>query len=162
MSATELPAFLWEDNGKKYDKEDMCSGLFRGFYLERASLSVSCDCYSWPLLEQVARHIFTGPSTAHGGESRAVRSCNAILHRMDKVEAAHIAYAAVLVGAMNNTLIIWLTFTTQARFGISSQSRWSEKDGCFNYHNFYYITQDVINECEDVQWKESLLKHYNM
>ena len=46
MSATELPAFLWEDNGKTYNEEDMYSGLFRGFYLERVGLSVSCDRYS--------------------------------------------------------------------------------------------------------------------
>ena len=46
MSASELPAFLWEDNGTKYDKEDMYLGLFRGFYLERVGLSISCDNYS--------------------------------------------------------------------------------------------------------------------
>ncbi|KAH0828575.1 hypothetical protein J3R83DRAFT_2845 [Lanmaoa asiatica] len=128
MSATKLPAFLWEDNGTKYNDKNIYSRLFHGFYLER-----------------VARHIFTGPSTAHGGDSHAVRSCNAVLHHMDKVEATHITYAAVL-----------------AHFRISSQSRWSEKDGLFNYRKFYYITQDVINECEDVKWKEGLLKHYNM
>ena len=53
-------------------------------------------------------------------------------------------------------------FESQARFRISSQSRWSEKDGRFNYHKFYYIAQDTINKCEDVKWWEELLKHYNM
>ena len=49
------------------------------------------------LLQQVAWHIFTGPSTAHGGDSHGVHSSNATLHQMDKVKATHIAYAAVLV-----------------------------------------------------------------
>ena len=43
---------------------------------------------------------------AHGGDLHGVRSCNVVLHRMDKVEAAHIAYAAVLVSAMRITLMV--------------------------------------------------------
>jgi hypothetical protein len=43
------------------------------------------------------RHIFTGPSTALGDDSRATRSCNASLHDMTTVEAEHIAYACVQV-----------------------------------------------------------------
>ncbi|KAG8219217.1 hypothetical protein J3R82DRAFT_40 [Butyriboletus roseoflavus] len=27
---------------------------------------------------------------------------------------------------------------------------------------FYYITMDLIDECEDIEWKEGLLKHFNM
>ena len=46
MSASELPAFLWEDNRTKYNEEDMYLGLFHGFYLERVGLSISCDNYS--------------------------------------------------------------------------------------------------------------------
>ena len=42
MSPSELPAFLWEENGKKYSDDDILSGLFRGFYLERVSVPVSC------------------------------------------------------------------------------------------------------------------------
>jgi len=43
------------------------------------------------------RHIFTGPSTALGDDSRATRLCNASLHDMTTVEAEHIAYACVQV-----------------------------------------------------------------
>jgi hypothetical protein len=43
------------------------------------------------------RHIFTGPSSALGEESRGTRAGNAELHGMTKVEAAHIAYACVQV-----------------------------------------------------------------
>jgi hypothetical protein len=42
-------------------------------------------------------HIFTGPSTALGDDSRATHSCNASLHDMTTVEAEHIAYACVQV-----------------------------------------------------------------
>jgi hypothetical protein len=45
MSATELPAFLWEDNGVKYDEEDIYLGLFCGFSLERVDLIVFDDYY---------------------------------------------------------------------------------------------------------------------
>jgi hypothetical protein len=45
MSATELPGFLWEDNGVKYDEEDIYLGLFHGFYLERVDLIVFDDYY---------------------------------------------------------------------------------------------------------------------
>lgn len=43
------------------------------------------------------RHIFTGPSTALGEDSRATRSCNASLHDMTTVQPEHIAYACVQV-----------------------------------------------------------------
>ena len=43
---------------------------------------------------------------AHGGDSHGVHSWNAVLHCMDEVEAAHIAYAAVLVSAMRITLVV--------------------------------------------------------
>jgi hypothetical protein len=43
MSATELPAFLWENNGAKYNEEEIYLGLFRGFYLEWVGVIVPCD-----------------------------------------------------------------------------------------------------------------------
>ena len=46
MSATELPAFLWEDNGSKFNEEDIYLGLFRGFYLEQVGLTDSYGRYS--------------------------------------------------------------------------------------------------------------------
>lgn len=81
---------------------------------------------------------------------------------MDNVEAAHIAYAAVLVSLIITVLTLQLMFASQARFGISSQLCWSEKDSRFNYWKFYYIVVDLIDECEDAKWKEDVLKHYNM
>jgi len=46
------------------------------------------------------RHIFMGPSTALGEDSRATCSCNATLHDMTTVEAEHIAYACVQVSCI--------------------------------------------------------------
>jgi len=43
------------------------------------------------------RHIFTSPSSAYGGETRATCTCNAALHNMTMVEAAHIAYGCLQV-----------------------------------------------------------------
>ncbi|KAJ8582679.1 hypothetical protein M405DRAFT_867637 [Rhizopogon salebrosus TDB-379] len=40
-------------------------------------------------------HIFTGPSTSLGEDSRATHSCNAVLHDITSVEAEHIAYGCV-------------------------------------------------------------------
>jgi hypothetical protein len=107
MSATELPVFLWKDNGSKFNKEGIFLGIFHGFYLEWVGLTDSYDHYSQLLPHQVARHIFTGPSTAHGGDFCRVHSCNAALHCMDKVEAAHIAYTAILVSLMDTDLTLY-------------------------------------------------------
>ncbi|KAG1768272.1 hypothetical protein EV702DRAFT_1203360 [Suillus placidus] len=105
MTANDFPAFLWSGNppGCDYDDEAMTEGLFQGY-----------------LIEHVLRHIFTGPSTALGQDSRATRTCNAALHNMTTVEAEHIAYACV-----------------QARFGISAQNKWLDIDGKFKYPEFY-------------------------
>ncbi|KAG1825458.1 uncharacterized protein BJ212DRAFT_1260159, partial [Suillus subaureus] len=96
------------------------------------------------LIYQIMRHIFTGPSTALGDDSRATRSCNASLHDMSTVEAEHIAYACV-----------------QARFAISNKNKWAEADGEFNYWAFYYNIIDFIHECEDRDWAQGLLKWWN-
>ncbi|KAH0827005.1 hypothetical protein J3R83DRAFT_4671 [Lanmaoa asiatica] len=95
-------------------------------------------------LERVMRHIFRGASTAFGEEPTGSRSCNAELHEMSKVVAPNIAYACL-----------------QARFNISSKSRWSEKDGAFNYRNFYYAVLDIIEDCADKEWTDSLLRFHN-
>lgn len=37
MTSTNFPAFLWEDNGRKFDIDNLFEGFFRGFYIERVS-----------------------------------------------------------------------------------------------------------------------------
>ncbi|KAG1805726.1 uncharacterized protein BJ212DRAFT_1486281 [Suillus subaureus] len=64
---------------------------------------------------------------------------------MSKVDAEHIAYAAV-----------------QARFGISSLDKWNDKDGYFHYSDFYTrITRLIHNRNFGGEWVDSLLAHYN-
>ena len=46
-------------------------------------------------------------------------------------------------------------------FNISSRNRWSEKDGAFNYRNFYYAVLDIIEDCVDKKWTDSLLQFHN-
>ncbi|KAG1774443.1 hypothetical protein EV702DRAFT_974801, partial [Suillus placidus] len=77
------PAYLYPGNipGNDFDPEDIIEGLFHGY-----------------LLERVTKHIFTSPSSAlKVGVSSGTRACNAKLHGMIRVEAEHIAYAAVQV-----------------------------------------------------------------
>ncbi|KIJ57754.1 hypothetical protein HYDPIDRAFT_34818 [Hydnomerulius pinastri MD-312] len=130
MPSDIYPVFSWSGDppADDFQEEDIYEGLFKGY-----------------LLERVMRHIFTGPSTALGEESRATRACNAELHDMAKVEAAHIAYGCVL-----------------ARFGITSKNRWSEKDGQFSYRRFYYHVLDDIESNDDQAWKDAILRHHNM
>lgn len=98
-----------------------------------------------------------------GGEARGSKPNNSELNLMDQVGGAHLAYAAVLVSTLYliDTSPI-LVLLIQARFALSSKSRWAEKDGIFSYRTYYYGLMDLIDECEDVAWKDSLFKHYNM
>jgi hypothetical protein len=68
----------------------MMFGFLEGYTLERVGIVIT------PLF-MLMRHIFTGPSTAYGGQSRGTRPCNAVLHHVTTVEAAHIAYGCVQV-----------------------------------------------------------------
>ncbi|KAG1763822.1 hypothetical protein EV702DRAFT_1051618 [Suillus placidus] len=130
MTASALPAFLWAGDlpGKDYDDDNMFEGMFEGH-----------------LLERTMRHIFTSPSSAYGGETRATRTCNAALHDMTTVEAAHIAYGCL-----------------QVRFGISAKNAWSEVDGDFNYRDFYNNIVDLIEDSPDPEWKDELLRAWNL
>jgi hypothetical protein len=58
--------------------------------------------------------------------------------------------------------LLILVLLIQARFALSSKSRWAEKGGIFCYHTYYYDLMKLIDECEDITWKDSLFKHYNM
>ncbi|OAX34738.1 hypothetical protein K503DRAFT_803343 [Rhizopogon vinicolor AM-OR11-026] len=92
----------------------MTEGLFQGY-----------------LLERVMHHIFTGPSTALGEDSRATRSCNLL-----KLNTLH--------------MVVY-----------SARNKWTEVDGLFNYRTFYYSIIDFIRECEDEDWVEKLFKWWN-
>ncbi|KAG1824735.1 uncharacterized protein BJ212DRAFT_1261032 [Suillus subaureus] len=91
------------------------------------------------------QHIFTSPLSAYGGETHTTRTCNAALHNMTTVEAAHIAYGCL-----------------QVHFSISTKNAWSEIDGAFNYQDFYNNVVKLIEDSPDLEWKEELLKAWNM
>ncbi|KAG2058679.1 hypothetical protein BDR06DRAFT_875719 [Suillus hirtellus] len=130
VTALALPAFLWAGDppGMDYDDDNMFEGMFEGY-----------------LLERTMHHIFTSPSSAYGGETRATCTCNAALHGMTTVEAAHIAYGCL-----------------QVRFGISAKNAWSEIDGAFNYQEFYNNIMDFIEDSPNPEWKHELLKAWNV
>ncbi|KAG2130823.1 uncharacterized protein EDB93DRAFT_1108269 [Suillus bovinus] len=85
--------------GKDFDPDNVQEGFLKGYYLK-----------------QVFRHIFTSPSSAliPDGETSTVRTCNAKLHGMEKVEPEHIAYVFI-----------------QSRFGITARDKWQETDGYY-------------------------------
>ncbi|KAG1720614.1 hypothetical protein EDB19DRAFT_1917834 [Suillus lakei] len=127
LTASALPTFLWAGDlpGEDYDDDNMFEGMFDGYLLER--------------------HIFTSPSSAYGGEMHTTRTCNAVLHNMTTVDAAHIAYGCL-----------------QVRFGISAKNTWSKINGSFNYRDFYNNIVKLIKDLPDPEWKEELLKAWNV
>ncbi|KAI6111121.1 hypothetical protein F5141DRAFT_1274468 [Pisolithus sp. B1] len=50
----------------------------------------------------------------------------------------------------------------EARYAISSRTKWAETDGTFNYRTFYYNIVDMIRESPDKDWVERLKKWWNM
>ncbi|KAG1804212.1 hypothetical protein EV424DRAFT_1544734 [Suillus variegatus] len=98
-------------------------------------------------------HPRTGLSTALGSQSRGARPCNAVLHDMNTVEAAHIVYGCVQ--------------PSYARFGLGAQNIWTEEDGDFKYRDLYRNIVELIEDlpngnCStmttDVMWQETTLK----
>ncbi|KAG2144820.1 hypothetical protein BD769DRAFT_1347572, partial [Suillus cothurnatus] len=147
VTAALWPAYLYpgDSPGQDFDPDDIIEGLFRGY-----------------LLECVAKHIFTSPSSAlSAGASNGTRPCNAKIHGMSVVEAEHIAYAAVQVRFSLSYMFSFLVSTCQARFGISSLDKWKDKDGLFHYSNFYYRITRLIRERRDGEWVDSLLAYFN-
>ncbi|KAG8218943.1 hypothetical protein J3R82DRAFT_4654 [Butyriboletus roseoflavus] len=94
----------------------------------------------------VARHIFLGPTSALKDEGKkGSKQSNCDLHDMVTVEPEHIAYVCV-----------------QTRFGISSMSVWSEKDGEFSYRDFYHYIITYIHNAVDRAWRDNLIKWWNV
>ncbi|KAG1855176.1 hypothetical protein DFJ58DRAFT_659984, partial [Suillus subalutaceus] len=130
MTASTLPAFLWAGDllGKDYNDDNMFEGMFEGH-----------------LLERTMRHIFTSPSSVYGGEMWVTRTCNAALHDMMTVEAAHIAYGCL-----------------QVHFGIRTKNAWLEVDSNFNYRDFYNNIVNLIKDSPNPERKDKILKAWNM
>jgi hypothetical protein len=81
---------------------------------------------------------------------------------MFEVEAEHLAYAAVQVKCiLLSTFFTYSVCAGQACFAISSLDKWKDKDGLFNYTDFYYRITRLIRERKDGEWVDSLLGYYN-
>ncbi|KAG6374560.1 hypothetical protein JVT61DRAFT_3909 [Boletus reticuloceps] len=113
---------------------------------------------------RVARHIFLGPTSALDMTlKRDTKSCNAFLHDMTIVEPEHIAYVCVQVSdPVSHLASKCLLVVFQTRFGISSMSCWSEKDGEFSYHELYRLVVSFICNAVDIDWRGDLLKWWNL
>ncbi|KAG1905245.1 uncharacterized protein F5891DRAFT_1183191 [Suillus fuscotomentosus] len=96
------------------------------------------------LLEQVMRHIFTGPSSDLCADSESVGTCpcNARLHNMMEVEAENIAYGS--------------------RFAIGLCNKWKEEDSTYNYRDVYYQIILTICDATDPSWAKALHEHWNL
>jgi len=84
---------------------------------------------------QVAKHIFTSPSSAlKAGISNGTCTCNAKLHGMTRVEAEHIVYATVIM------IHMLLTMHSQNLFHLPEQMHWQMMKGLWDvrleHHQF--------------------------
>jgi hypothetical protein len=72
LTANDFPAFLWSGNppGCDYDDDAMMDGLLQGYLIEHVSFSFNIIINITLLFVKVMQHIFTGPSTALGQDSR--------------------------------------------------------------------------------------------
>ncbi|KAH7881810.1 hypothetical protein F5I97DRAFT_2000613 [Phlebopus sp. FC_14] len=131
MGAEDFPTLFWSGSMPGDD----C--LFKSYFLVRVS--------QWSAYIKTAfDDLNLGPSSALGGDSRATRSCNAILHNMTTVEPEHVAYICM-----------------QACFRISSKSQWSEVDEELNYYAMYRGIVSFIRDAPDTAWRDELLKWWN-
>ncbi|KAG1788721.1 uncharacterized protein HD556DRAFT_1447573 [Suillus plorans] len=132
MRALVWPAMVYSGKiaGEHFNPQLVQNGLFEGY-----------------LLEQVMRHLFTGPSSALCTDSESVgtRPCNARLHNMMEVEAENIAYGVI-----------------QSRFTIGSRDKWKEEDGTYNYRDAYYRIISTIRDAPDPSWAKALHEHWNL
>lgn len=114
------------------------------------------------------RHIFTSPSSAYGGETRATRTCNAALHNMTTVEAAHIAYGCLQVRLLQAYILT--SHSILFRFVLVSALRTlgpksmvlSTTGNSTTYREFYNTIIELIEDSPDPEWKEDLLKAWNV
>ncbi|KAG6370493.1 hypothetical protein JVT61DRAFT_11986 [Boletus reticuloceps] len=91
MRSEDFPCLFWsgEMPGQDYNADNMLHGLFKSYFLVR-----------------VGRHIFLGPSSAFGGDTRTTRSCNAVLHNMSTVQAEHVGYICIQVGSWQCSTVL--------------------------------------------------------
>ncbi|TEB03971.1 hypothetical protein FA13DRAFT_1723520 [Coprinellus micaceus] len=111
----------------EYDPKDPWNGLLRS-----------------SLLVMAYKHIFTSPSSVHGGASKATRSSNARIHGMTSVTVASLAYVA-----------------TQVRFALSDSPSFCRTDLITDSEYFYNLVVDLLEDENERTEVGDLLQWWN-
>ncbi|TEB22596.1 hypothetical protein FA13DRAFT_1798685 [Coprinellus micaceus] len=122
---TVWPRFLYRYF--EYDPKDPWNGLLRS-----------------SLLVMAYKHIFTSPSSVHGGASKATRSSNARIHGMTSVTVASLAYVA-----------------TQVRFALSDSPSFCRTDLITDSEYFYNLVVDLLEDENERTEVGDLLQWWN-
>ncbi|TEB19261.1 hypothetical protein FA13DRAFT_1719015 [Coprinellus micaceus] len=111
----------------EYDPKDPWKGLLRS-----------------SLLVKAYKHVFTSPSSAHGGASKATRSSNARIHGMTAVTVPSLAYIA-----------------TQVRFALSNSPAFCRSDHVTDSEYFYNLIIDLLEDDSEKAEVDDLLTWWN-
>ncbi|KAJ3535083.1 hypothetical protein NMY22_g6646 [Coprinellus aureogranulatus] len=90
------------------------------------------------------KHVFTSPSSVHGGANKATRSSNARIHGMTAVTIPSIAYIA-----------------TQVRFALNDSPSFSRTDLVTDSEYFYNLIIDLLEDESEKEEVGDLLKWWN-
>ncbi|KZP19906.1 hypothetical protein FIBSPDRAFT_954973 [Athelia psychrophila] len=121
--------FLYNEE-EEYDAENPAQGLFRGY-----------------LLIRVAKHIFTGPSSASkskAGAGKSTRASNAKIHGMKRFTARTIAYVVV-----------------QTWFALSSMEAWDAEAEGFSLLELFNLTVEQFEDGPQSEWAVSTLAFFD-
>ncbi|TEB19192.1 hypothetical protein FA13DRAFT_1618602 [Coprinellus micaceus] len=96
------------------------------------------------LLVKAFKHVFTSPSSVHGGASKATRSSNARIHGMTTVTISSLAYIA-----------------TQVRFALSDSPAFCRTDLITDSEYFYNLVVELLEDENEWVEVDDLLKWWN-
>ncbi|KAJ7939745.1 hypothetical protein B0H13DRAFT_2300450 [Mycena leptocephala] len=123
IDASEFPSYFWDDG--KYDPKDTENNLFRSQFLAR-----------------VARHIWTGPSTAYLRAKTIPKRCKARTHGVCTMTAEMIGY----ICRQGRTIL--------------STSDWDTLDGRFNYEDMSEAILSLFRTNPQDPWAVETLAWY--
>ncbi|KAJ7852609.1 hypothetical protein B0H13DRAFT_2359404 [Mycena leptocephala] len=119
IDASEFPSCFWDDD--KYDSNDTEKNLFRSQFLAR-----------------VARHIWTGPSTAYQRAKAIPKRCKARTHGVCTMTAEMLGYGRTIL----------------------STSDWDTLDGLFNYEDMLEAILALFKTNPQDPWAVETLAWY--
>ncbi|KAH9954641.1 hypothetical protein BGW80DRAFT_1377886 [Lactifluus volemus] len=129
VSSTQFPSFLYEDPTQ-----------YRGILDEGFCMG--------PFLISTFRHLFIGPQSAlrKKGSVVQVKRGQAESNGLTTATARTIAYAALQVSELYDTVITLQICMTQARWNLSNVDDWRIEDPYFDRTEFFDAIVDVLNE----------------